>query len=82
MISLPPYLLLIPYAVFMLGYVFFSFANIISLAKYGARNAIGLLASFIFICGTSYIIFLTWQSLALVDWTEAVPLFSIPVLAV
>jgi hypothetical protein len=82
MISLPPYLLLIPYALFMLGFVFFALTNIISLGKYGARNAIGFLASFIFICGTSYILLLTWQSLASVDWTAAVPLFSIPVLAV
>ena len=82
MISLPPYILLIPYGLFMLGYVFFALTNIISLGKYGARNAVGLLTSFIFICGTSYIIFLTWQSLALVDWIEAVPLFSVPVLAI
>lgn len=82
MISLPPYLLLIPYGLFMLGYVFFGLTDIISLAKYGARNAVGLLASFIFICGTAYIIFLTWQSLASVDWITAVPLFSVPSLAV
>lgn len=78
MFSLPPYVLLIPYAIFMAGYVFFSLANVISLGKYGARNAVGLLASFIFISGSAIIIFLTWQSLAVVDWTAAVPLFSVP----
>ena len=78
MLSLPPIVLLLPYAVFALGYVFFSFANIISLAKYGARNAVGLTASFAFICGTAVIVFLSWQSLSAVDWLSAVPLLAVP----
>lgn len=78
MLSLPPIVLIIPYALFMLGYVFFSFANIISLGKYGARNMVGLVASFFFIAGTALIVFLTWQSLATVDWLTTVPLASIP----
>ena len=78
MISLPPIVLLIPYALFMLGYLFFSFANVISLGKYGARNAVGLMASFIFIAGSAIIVFMTWQSLGAVDWMMPVPLASIP----
>ena len=78
MISLPPIVLLIPYALFMLGYLFFSFANVISLGKYGARNAVGLLASFTFIAGSAVIVFMTWQSLGAVDWMTFVPLASIP----
>lgn len=78
MISLPPIVLLIPYALFMLGYVFFTFANIISLSKYGARNAIGLMASFIFISVSAIIVFMTWQSLSSVDWMTNVPLAAIP----
>ena len=78
MISLPPIVLLIPYALFMLGYVFFSFANVISLGKYGARNAVGLFASFFFIAGSAVIVFMTWQSLGAVDWMTPVPLASIP----
>jgi len=78
MLSLPPIVLLIPYALFMLGFVFFSFANVISLSKYGARNAIGLMTSFLFLCGAAVIVFMTWQSLAAVDWLAAVPLVAIP----
>ena len=78
MLSLPPVVLLIPYALFMLGFTFFSFANVISLSKYGARNAVGLLASFIFISGSAIIVFLTWQSLGGADWMTAVPLLSVP----
>ncbi|MEK7546079.1 MAG: hypothetical protein AAB554_03300 [Patescibacteria group bacterium] len=81
MLSLPTYFLLFPYALFLLGYVFFSFANVISLGKYGARNAVGLMASFIFVCGTAIVVFMTWQSLSAVDWTAVVPLTAIPVQA-
>ncbi len=78
MIALPPYLLLIPYALFLLGYLFFALANIVSLAKYGARNGVGLVASFIFIAGSALVIFATWQSLAGIDWTTGVPLAAVP----
>lgn len=69
MLAIPAYVLLAPFAIFMAGYVFFSFANIVSLAKYGARNGVGLVASFIFIAGTLVILFMAWQSLAGTDWT-------------
>ena len=78
MLSLPPIVLLIPCALFALGYLFFSFANVVSLAKYGARNTIGLLTSFIFIAGSAIIVFLVWQSLTSVDWFTPVGLASIP----
>lgn len=78
MLSIPPYFLLIPYALFMLGYLFFSVANIVSLSKYGARNAIGLVASFIFVAGTAVIILMTWRSLASIDWFSPIPLTAIP----
>ena len=78
MFSLPPIVLVIHYALFMLGFVFFAFANVISLGKYGARNAVGLLASFVFIAGSAIIIFLTWQGVAAVDWLAPVPLTAVP----
>lgn len=78
MLSLPPIVLLLPFAVFMLGYVFFAFANVISLAKYGARDAVGFFVSFAFIAGSAVILFMAWRSLAAVDWFAAVPLAAIP----
>lgn len=78
MISIPPFFLLVPYALFMLGYLFFAFANVISLTKYGARNAVGLLVSFVFISGTAVIVFLTWRSIGPMDWMTAVPLGEVP----
>ncbi len=78
MIGLPPYVLLVVFGLFLAGFLFFSLANIILLARFGARNAVGLLAVFIFIAVTSGILFLTWQSLEGTDWTANVPLFAIP----
>jgi hypothetical protein len=79
MISIPPYFLLFPFAVFAIGFVFFSLANIISLAKYGARNAVGLLVSFLFLVGTAAIAFYAWNAASAISWTTPVPLFQIQV---
>lgn len=79
MFSLPPYFLLFPFGVFLLGFVFFSAANIISLSKYGARNAIGLLVTFLFLAGTAAIGFYTWKATETVSWTTSVPLLQIEI---
>ena len=76
MIALAPYYLLIPFGLFMAGFVFFSFANIMSLARYGARNMIGLTATFLYVAGTAVLLFFAWQALAPIDWVTKVPLFS------
>lgn len=76
MLAIPPYVLLIPYAVFLAFFAFFALANVLSLAKYGARNWIGFLASFIFVACTAFILFLTWQALLPMDWVTPVPLFG------
>lgn len=76
MISIPPYFLLIPYGVVLAVFAFFALANVVSLAKYGARNWVGFLATFVFVCGTAVIGFFTWQALSAVDWTAPLPLFS------
>jgi len=77
MISLPPYVLLIVFGLFLAGFLFFSIANIILLARFGARNSVGLAASFGFICLSAVILFLTWQAVTGIDWLTPVPLFSI-----
>jgi hypothetical protein len=75
-IALPPFLLLIPYALFLLVVAFFGLVNIGHLFRYGARNAAGFLATFGFVSGAAVILFLTWQYLPELDWTEPVPLVS------
>jgi hypothetical protein len=76
MLALPPYLLLIPFALFLGFFAFFALANILSLAKYGARNGVGFFASFIFVCAIAIVLFMSWQSLAGTDWTTPVPLIG------
>ena len=78
MIALPPYILLIVFGLFLAGFLFFGLVNIILLARFGAKNAVGLLASFAFIAGAALILFLTWQSVGGIDWVSPVPLLSIP----
>jgi hypothetical protein len=77
MISIPPYFLLFPFGIFLLGFIFFSAANIVSLAKYGARNATGLLVSFLFIAGSAVVSFYAWKALEPIPWTSPVPLFRV-----
>lgn len=78
MISIPPYILLIVFGAFLAGFLFFAIANIILLARFGARNIFGLSASFIFIAVTALILFFTWQSIAATDWKTPVPIISFP----
>lgn len=78
MIALPPYILLIVFGIFMAGFLFFAVANVMLLARFGARNAVGLLASFLFVAGTLLILFLAWQALGGADWMSPVPLLTIP----
>ena len=78
MLSLPTYILLIPFGAFLLAFAFFSLVNILNLAKYGARNFVGFLASFIFICGAAIILFMTWQAVGTTDWATTVPVFTTP----
>lgn len=80
MISIPPYYLLFPFGAFLLAFVFFSLANIVSLAKYGARNVIGFFVAFVFISGSAVILFLAWQALSGLAWTTPVPLLEIQTL--
>ena len=65
----------------MAGFTFFALVNIALLLRYGARNAIGFMATFTFLCGTAIILFLTWQATIGIDWMTPIPLISIPMLS-
>ena len=81
MIAIPPFILLIPAALCGAAFAFFALANILSLVKYGARNFIGFLATFVFIAGAALILFTAWEAVAQVAWTTPVPLFEVPTLS-
>ena len=70
MFALPPFILLIPYAIVLLGVAFLSLFNVINLLKYGARNAVGFTATFLYICGIAMILFFTWRFLPEVEWRQ------------
>lgn len=78
MFSIPPYILLFVFGAFLAGFLFFAVANIVLLARFGAKNAFGFAASFTFIAGTAVILLLTWNSVADIDWKTPVPIVSFP----
>lgn len=67
---LPPYILLIPFALVALVSLFFSLVDVSHLLRYGARNGIGFLATFFYVSGVAVIAFLTWRYLPDIAWTE------------
>ena len=76
MFAIPPYFLLAPYALLLLVMSLLGLMNIVNLLKYGARNAVGFLATFLFLCGLAVIMFFTWQRLMDVDWQSPVKILA------
>ena len=76
MIALAPYFLLIPFGLFLVGYVFLSFVNIVNLFRYGSGNLVDLVATFVFLAVSAGILFGAWLALADVDWTTPIPLLA------
>lgn len=73
---LPPYILLIPFALVALVSLFFSLVDVSHLLRYGARNAVGFMATFLYVAGAAIIVFLTWQRLPDIVWTDPMNLLS------
>ena len=75
-LALPPYFLLIPFAIVFVVTAFFSLVDISHLLRYGARNAVGFTATFVYVSGLAIILFLTWQFLPDISWTEPIKLLG------
>jgi len=73
-IEIPQYVILIPYGLLLLGVAFFTLVNIVNLVRYGARNWIGLTATFVYLSGAAIILFFTWDALKAVEWASTIPL--------
>lgn len=76
MLAIPPYILLILYGAFLLFFIFFAFANIFSIAKYGGGTFAGFVAVFLFIAASAIVLFLTWQALPPLDWQTPMPILQ------
>jgi len=74
MLAIPPYILLVIFGAFLLFFLFFAFANIFSIAKYGGGTTAGFIAVFIFISASAIVLFLIWRALPALDWQTPMPI--------
>jgi len=72
----PSYLLLIPFALFILAFALFGLINIFNLIKYGGATFAGIFATFCFLTTTAFIIFLTFNQFSFYDWQSPITLFE------
>ncbi len=73
----PIAILLIPYGLFLLAFLFFSFAHIYHLIHFGrATGIVGFLATFIYIAVTVLLLYATYTATADIEWSRALDIFS------
>jgi hypothetical protein len=78
MFSIPPIVLLYLSGAILLFIGFFSLANIVSLARYGAADRVGYFATLVYVIGAAVIVFVTWRMLPAIDWSAPVQLLAAP----
>lgn len=76
MLTFPLLLILIPYALFFLLFIIFVWINIYHIVLFGSMSATSFFATFIFLGVSAYILFLTWDLLAVVDWGAKITIFK------
>ncbi|NIV98413.1 hypothetical protein GWN26_04355 [Candidatus Saccharibacteria bacterium] len=76
MITAPLYVLLILYAIFLLGFAFFSLFAVYHLIKFGFRTLGNFLMIFIFLGMCVIVLFVSWQYINQIDWLQNVVLFE------
>jgi len=70
--SFPIGLLLIPYGIVVLLFLVLAVLNVYHLVHYGATSRTSFIFTFVFVAGAALIAFVSWQSLAGVDWSAGV----------
>lgn len=76
--------LLIPYALFLLIFLFFSFVNLYHLIKFGSTNFVAFMATFLFLAGSVLILYTSYTYIINTDWTrtiDVIPDLSAPTYA-
>ncbi|MFH1430461.1 MAG: hypothetical protein ABIG71_02975 [Candidatus Uhrbacteria bacterium] len=68
--------LLIPFWIFLGVFFVFAFFDIWHMLRYGARDIRNFIALFVFLAGSTVILWAAAQHLALVDWS--LPLINLP----
>lgn len=72
MFSFPLSLILIPYGIVVLLFVFLAAYSVHNLVKYGATTNSSFVATFAFLAGAVFVFFFTWQGLKGTDWQQEI----------
>ncbi len=79
MVSFPLYLALVPFALVLVGVAIMAVVSIGHLMHYGATTFLSFLITFAYLAGSATILFITWQMVQDVDWTQPVEIrLSVP----
>lgn len=70
------FIFLIIYFVFLFLFAVFSLFAIYHLARFVPPSSIAFFTTYIFLAGALLVIFLSWQALQGVDWTQTIFTFS------
>ena len=72
MYSFPLILVLIPYGIIVVIFLFMALYSIHNLVRYGATTGGSFLATFAFLAGAVFVFFFTWQALIGTDWSQRI----------
>ncbi len=66
-------ILLIPAGLFLLLFAFFSFVALYHMVRFGEKNFLTFVITFLYIAVSAIILFIAWMALQTIDWSA--PLF-------
>ncbi|HTM68521.1 MAG TPA: hypothetical protein VL426_04425 [Candidatus Binatia bacterium] len=72
MLSFPLSLILIPYGIIVLIFIFLAAYSVHNLVRYGATTNSSFAATFAFLAGAVFVFFFTWQGLRGTDWSQQI----------
>ena len=76
-ISIPLYIILIPYALFLLGFAFFAFFAIYHLIRFGFKTFSNFLMMFVFLGVTVIVLFVSYQMISEINWFNEVQILEL-----
>ncbi len=81
---IPLFVLLIPYGLFLLIFLFFALVNLFHLLRFSPLNLLTFFATFLFLAGTTLILTTSYNYLITINWSQVIdllPNFSAPTYA-